>query len=329
MTNELETWPDLHEEGRSMRARPRVSVIIPAWNRREILRMSVESVLRQTFTDFELIVVDDGSTDGTMEAISDIRDPRLRRLAHETNRGVSAARNTGIRSAVGEWIAFNDSDDEWLPLKLEKQMTRLNQSGPEVVACYTGLLHIERSDRCDGRTFTRYFPDAAVRVVEGNLHMIMLSSFVPVVFTQTFITRRKELITVGGFDENMLALEDLDCFLRLAKRGPFVFIDEPLVSRNLSGNSLSHDLKKMQEGRNALIGNHLDEYLSLAPGLLIAHYINYAGMKLRFGDFSGAHEALSKAASLRPWSPSIRLRQVRLCFRELNVVFAKWRRCAS
>ncbi len=98
---------------------------MPAWNRADSIVMAVESVLRQSFADFELLVVDDGSTDGTMEALAGVADPRLRRLANPRNLGASAARNTGIRAARADWVAFQDSDDEWLPLKLEKQMARL------------------------------------------------------------------------------------------------------------------------------------------------------------------------------------------------------------
>ena len=96
-------------------AAPRVSIVLPAYNRAGSVRMAVESVLRQTFADFELLVVDDGSTDGTMAELDGIADPRLHRLANPRNMGASAARNTGIRAARSDWVAFQDSDDEWLP----------------------------------------------------------------------------------------------------------------------------------------------------------------------------------------------------------------------
>ena len=93
-------------------SRPSVSVIIPAYNRREAIAGAVRSVLCQSFSDMEVLVVDDGSTDGTVEALSVVDDPRMRLIAHPTNRGVSAARNTGLHAATGDWVAFQDSDDE-------------------------------------------------------------------------------------------------------------------------------------------------------------------------------------------------------------------------
>ena len=107
-----------------MTASPSVSIVIPAYNRADSIVAAIESVLRQTWTDFELIVVDDGSTDGTVAAARRIDDPRLRLTEGRVNRGAAAARNLGAAEARGGWIAFQDSDDEWLPEKLEKQMAR-------------------------------------------------------------------------------------------------------------------------------------------------------------------------------------------------------------
>ena len=106
---------------------PGISVIIPTYNRAHLISRSAKSVLAQTYPDFELIIVDDGSGDNTEEIIEALADPRIRYLRHESNRGVSAARNTGIRAARGDYIAFQDSDDEWLPQKLEKQLGLFEQ----------------------------------------------------------------------------------------------------------------------------------------------------------------------------------------------------------
>src|SRR5688572_23500515 len=97
-----------------------VSVVIPAYNRAARIADSIKSVLAQTFQDFEIIVVDDGSTDGTAEAASTFGDPRIRVVRHSLNRGGSAARNSGIQSAAAPYVAFLDSDDEWYPIKLER-----------------------------------------------------------------------------------------------------------------------------------------------------------------------------------------------------------------
>lgn len=100
---------------------PTVSVVIPTYNRAHLVGRAIQSVLNQTYQDFEIIVVDDGSTDNTEEVVKSFNDPRIRYIRHDQNRGGSAARNTGIKMARGEYIAFQDSDDEWLPEKLESR----------------------------------------------------------------------------------------------------------------------------------------------------------------------------------------------------------------
>ena len=289
---------------------PKVSVVIPAWNRRGSLRMSVESVLRQTFTDFELIVVDDGSTDGTMEAIADITDPRLRRLAHEVNRGVSAARNTGIKAARGAWVAFQDSDDEWLPLKLEKQMARLEGAGPEVVGCYTGIAEILKLPKNDGRTSLLYVPAPPQRIVEGDLYLAQFYRWF--VAPQTLMVRRSELLAIGCFDESMLAHEDRDLTLRLAQRGRFLLVDEPLVFRRYSDNSIVRDEHKMMSEWEGFFKKYGAAMAASCPQVLVRQHVVNAGKQRRMGDVKGARASLAAAARVRPFSLAIRLRQLRL-----------------
>jgi glycosyltransferase involved in cell wall biosynthesis len=118
---------------------PKISVIIPAYNRAGAIRLSAESVLRQTVSDLEVIVVDDASSDGTPEAAEAIGDPRLRVIRLAENRGPSGARNAGMEAARGEWIAFQDSDDEWLPSKLERQFAAMERLGPDTIGAYCGM----------------------------------------------------------------------------------------------------------------------------------------------------------------------------------------------
>ena len=113
-------------------ASPPVSVVIPAYNREATIVAAIDSVLGQSFGDFELLVVDDGSRDGTLAAARSVADPRVRVIAAEQNGGAAAARNLGATQARGDWIAFQDSDDEWLPRKLEKQMARLHAADPAI-----------------------------------------------------------------------------------------------------------------------------------------------------------------------------------------------------
>lgn len=294
-------------------ATPAVSVVMPAWNRVGAIRMAVESVLRQTFTDFELLVVDDGSTDGTMDSLTGITDPRLRCLANPHNMGPSAARNTGIRAARGDWVAFQDSDDEWLPRKLEMQMARLAKAGPEVVACYTGMgivglaqPELAQSDR-NRRATLRYIPDLKEPKVEGALREALLArSFIS---TQMLMARRSALLDIGGFDAALPALVDWDCVIRLSEHGTFAFVDAPLVLQYFSENSITHSNAKRMQARTLILQKH-QVALSAYPQVMAGHHVAIAGEQRRLGDIAGARVSIDAARRLCPGSAGIWLRSI-------------------
>ena len=131
-----------------MNKNPTVSVIIPTYNRAHLVDRAIQSVLNQTYKDFELIIVDDGSTDNTEDIIKEFqkKDERIKYIRHEENRGGSAARNTGIKAAKGEYIAFLDSDDEWLPIKLGRQISEFTNKS-KIALVYTGRIIIEEGER--------------------------------------------------------------------------------------------------------------------------------------------------------------------------------------
>ncbi len=277
---------------------PAVSIVLPAFNREGSIRMAIESVLRQSWTDFELIVVDDGSADATMARVAEVQDPRIRLVAHPRNRGASAARNTGIREARGAWVAFQDSDDEWLPLKLEKQMARLAAAGGECVACYCGMVVVGGLERRPGtRTRLRYIPDPAVDTVEGDILPALLRH--SLASTQTLVVRREALAQVDGFDESLPALEDWDCALRLAQLGRFAFVDEPLVMQYFSENSITQSAARMLTARERIIGKNRVLFDS-HPGVLAHHYRALAGGHRQAGDPEAARRAILQALRLRP-----------------------------
>lgn len=144
---------------------PRVSVVIPTYNRADIITRAVDSVLAQTVDDIEVLIIDDGSTDGTRALIEDIDDSRVRYLAHDTNRGVSAARNTGVEAGRGEYVAFLDSDDEWLPRKLERQLSALDgrEEGWIGVYCDVASTGLSTTGRIAAAVSERVFRSAAPR----------------------------------------------------------------------------------------------------------------------------------------------------------------------
>jgi hypothetical protein len=284
---------------------PPVSVVIPVFNRAATIRGAMESVLRQTWAELELIVVDDGSTDGTTEAAAAVADPRVRIVAGPGNRGAAAARNTGIRAARGAWVAFQDSDDEWLPLKLEKQMARLLAPGADFVAAYCGMLVIgspEGGRRTGGRPQVAYVPRPDLAPVEGDILTTLMRA--SVVSTQTLVARRDRLLEIGGFDEDMRALIDRECMLRLAQLGPFACVDEPLVLQRFSENSITRDVARRAEAKSRMVAKHRALF-ARHPALLAEICYAIARDHWNAGDPRAARAALAEARALRPADPRV------------------------
>ena len=211
-------------------SRPAVSVIIPTCNRAHLLPRALQSVLAQTFTDFEVLVIDDGLKDDTAPVVASYNDPRLRYLPQPENRGVSAARNRGLREARGPFIAFLDDDDEWLPEKLARQVTLFRRSPPDVGLIYTGVENV----LSDGR---RRIQAATAR---GDLSRTLLVKNVLHGAASNGMMRRQIITEIGFFDEHISAIEDYDYWLRLSRRYKIDCISEPL-SRYYDVRVPTHD----------------------------------------------------------------------------------------
>ena len=208
----------------------KVSVIIPTYNRACFLEDAVNSVLSQKYRDLELIVVDDGSTDHTQRVLSSYSNC-LTYLFQE-HRGVSAARNRGIAHARGDYLAFLDSDDLWLPDKLSLQMEFLQQH-PKARICYTEEIWIRRGVRVNPMKKHRKYSGM---IFEHCLPLCIVSP-------SSVVIVRSLLEEVGGFDEQMEACEDYDLWLRIASRYPLYLIDTPLiVKRGGHKDQLSHTI---------------------------------------------------------------------------------------
>ena len=185
---------------------PAVSVIIPAYNQGAYLKRAIRSVLSQTYPDFEVIVVDDGSTDNTPEVARSFNDSRLRYIYQE-NRGLSAARNTGIRHTTAPLLTFLDSDDLFLPEKLALLSAELEKH-PEIGLVAGQAIPIDENEKQVGKIFDRRPPEDASRLLLGNpLHV------------GSVMLRRECQESVGFFDENLRSYEDWDMWLRLALAG--------------------------------------------------------------------------------------------------------------
>lgn len=194
------------------------SVIIPTHNRLPFLREAVASVLEQTYRDFELIIVDDGSTDGTRACVAGLDAPV--RHVYKRQGGPSSARNRGVREARGAYIAFLDSDDLWHPEKLAVQMRFMN-THPEAVICYTDEIWIRRGRRINPK---KKHSKHSGWIFERCLPLCIVSP-------SSVLMRRRFFDEVGLFDETLPACEDYDLWLRAALRFPFHFIPEKLITK--------------------------------------------------------------------------------------------------
>ena len=194
-----------------------ISVIIPTFNRKQLLLEAVESVRRQSFRDWELLVVDDGSTDGTDQVIESLISDGIRCIRQEHS-GVSAARNRGIRAARNDWIAFLDSDDYWHKQKLQQQFEAL-EANPEYLAVHTDEIWI--------RSGVRVNPRKHHRKRSGWMfhHCLRLCLISP----SSILLHRSLLDESGLFDESFPVCEDYELWLRITARRPVFFVPEKLV----------------------------------------------------------------------------------------------------
>ena len=224
----------------------KVSVIIPTYNRAEFLRSAIKSALNQTFTDYEIIVSDDKSTDHTREVVESFKDNRIKYILNEGKRGPSATRNTAILASEGEYIAFLDDDDEWLPEKLKSQVNLLDKSALNICGVYSNRMMINKSN---GKIVST---NPGTDKLSGNL-LYQLAIKSPI-HTSTVLVRKKCLDEVGLFDETMSYMEDRDLWIRLSINWDFDYIDEPLTRAYFHSNGhLSHNLKGQTAGREKLL----------------------------------------------------------------------------
>lgn len=199
------------------------TVIIPTWNRAELCREAISSVLKQTFSSFELIIVDDGSSDHTSDMVKSFDSPVIRYIRQE-NRGPSSARNHGARIAEGKYLAFLDSDDLWLPDKLNTQ-SEFFQDHPDLLICQTEEIWIQKGKRI--------YPGEKHKKTPGYIFHRAVE--LCLVSPSAVAIERDLFFSVNGFDENLPAAEDYDLWLRLLWKHPIGLIEEPLVIKR-AGN---------------------------------------------------------------------------------------------
>lgn len=270
-------------------AKPRVSVIIPTYNGARTLGRAISSVLNQTYGDFELIIVDDGSTDGTSAVVNAIHGDRVKYIRHRVNKGVSAARNTGINEAKGELIGFLDSDDEWLPNKLQKQVDKFDSASARVGLVYGSFLIV------DDKTKAVILHEKATKT--GYVYLDQLKA--NVVGSATPVVRKECFHKVGLFDEDLRVGEDWDMWLRVAEQYEFDCVPDVIAKYyrspyQVTGNLTreTDELSKFTEKNRRRLSEH--------PQILAFH-LKWLGQKHMIqGKYTEAREYFLRAARTKP-----------------------------
>lgn len=218
-----------------------VSVIIPTYNRKNIIKRAIDSVLKQTYKNIELIIVDDCSTDGTMEEIQKYYNhiENLIYVINDTNQGAGKSRNIGAEYASGDYIAFQDSDDEWMPSKLEHQMRQISDA-PEI-----GMVYCSYSFQTpDGRTLAYPSSELPLDALGENIYPFIL--VYPLIGTPTMLINKEKFIAVGGFNENLKSLEDYEFSVRFAYQYKIAYVNLPLViTHETSGGVNAQNIEKI------------------------------------------------------------------------------------
>ncbi|CAB50071.1 glycosyltransferase family 2 protein [Pyrococcus abyssi] len=254
-------------------SRPIVSVIIPTYNRANLLRRAIASVLNQKFKDFELIVVDDASTDNTPEVVESIEDGRIRYIRLKKNSGGPIARNIGIKKAKGRFIALLDDDDEWLPHRLEVQVRKFENLGKEFGVVYGGFYYVSQDGRILGKRLPKHRGDIYSHLLKENF-----------IGSPTLLIRRECFKKAGLFDPRLSSSQDWDMWLRIARYYKFDYVDEIIAKYYVHGKQISFNMKKYIPGRERLIRKHLDIWKN--PKILSIH-LSQMGLLLLLSNNTG------------------------------------------
>lgn len=266
-----------------------ISVIIPVYNSEKTIRQTIESVLQQTFTDFELIVINDGSKDTSLQIVDRIQDPRLKVFSY-SNAGVSVSRNRGLSLAAGEFITFLDADDLWTADKLEDQLRAL-QENPQAAVAYSWTDYIDES--------SQFLYPGSHTTLTGNIYeKILVHNFIE--NGSNVLIRREALNKVGGFDESLFGPEDWDLLIRLAAHYDFVAVPKPQVLYRLSAHSISANISRQEKQCLKVI----EQAFTQAPESLqhlkkhsIANLYKYLTFKVLAGSLE-RHKGISAARLL-------------------------------
>lgn len=278
------------------------SVVIPAHNRSKSISAAIESVVAQTWSDLEVIIVDDGSTDDTVHVVEEWAgsDSRIHLVRLDQRRGAQAARNTGIWAARGEWIAFLDSDDQWLPESLELRLQQAIEKGRRVVHSECYILH-------PGATEPQLM---GIPRVEGRAHRELLRRPGPVY--PSLLVHKEALARIGYLDEGILSYEEWDAVISLSKHYEFGWVSTPTFIYDCRHEgTMSKNLLLGAVGYEQVITKHRWSILSqLGPKALATHYQRATNLYHAAGDGEKARRCRQKAVALWPFRPRAILRRL-------------------
>jgi len=269
---------------------PKVSVIIPTHNRAQFLRLAVESVIGQTFQDFDIVVVDDGSKDNTEEVVRSFGDDRVKYIRHDAARGGSAARNTGITNSSSKYVAFLDDDDEWMPEKLEIQVDLLEKSPLKLGAVYTGHLVV---DSDGGGILREWIPKRRGYIYNDMFMKNWIGT------ASSLLVRRDCFDRAGLFDESLPSFQDYDLWIRISREFDFEYVDKPLVKYRIHGNKIWTNLEALNKGMELMLKKY-----GGSPEFKKNYSNYYLGLGVNYcykGNAKKGREAFLKGIKLYPF----------------------------
>lgn len=264
----------------------KISVVIPLYNKEKQIAHTLQSVFKQTFQDFEVVVVDDGSTDSSVAEVEKFSDSRIR-LIHQKNAGVAAARNRGIEEAKGDLIAFLDADDEWKPEYLVTQYL-LSQKYPHclIYACNYEFQNLEGKVT---PTIIRKLPFTGEDGILSN-YFEMASCSHPPLWTSAVMVKKQAIQAIGGFPLGIKSGEDLLTWARLAVKGEIAYSKEVEAIYNLGEGYVLTNLPPRRQDKGDPVGKELVKLLSVYPGkMALKRYISHwhkmrASVAIRYGE---------------------------------------------
>lgn len=268
-----------------------VSVVIPTFNRAQFIIRAIRSVLAQSYENFEIIVVDDASQDDTIERVLGFDDMRMNLIRHSVRKGAQAARNSGLRAARGDFLAFLDSDDEWMPEKLAQQI-KYFERGNNDLGVVSGICIQEFEDNSPNRLLTPELGDDA--------YTTLLSR--PEMPTQTMLIKRECFEIIGELDETIRAYQEWDLSIRLAKHYRYEVIPEILAIYHIHmAPTISKDLLRSGLGYLDVIEKHRGEIERVCGrSMLSGHYLRVSYYMMRAGNLQTARENFILAIRLFP-----------------------------